>query len=114
MAAIARALDAMGMKYSLSMVIWWQLDRVAENQQTGMASLRSSGQIDQAADASISLWPKGDEQTDPTRAEVRMDVPKNRDGYTINGSREYALVLNKPIFTFGDIDPTRTEVFGSL
>jgi replicative DNA helicase len=73
-----------------------------------MASLRSSGHIEQAADVIVSLWSKPGEQTDPTRAKVYMDILKNRNGYTaINGAREYALWFNKPTFTFHEIDTRR-------
>ena len=110
---VTRELDAMSMKYGLPLVVASQFSRLAENQQPGMATLKSSGQIEQAADVIISLWAKNEEQTDPTRAKVYMDVLKNRNGYTIiNGSKEYALLLNKPLFTFTDTETQRPEVYG--
>ncbi len=107
--AITRQLDAMSMKFHLPFIVASQFSRAAEGQQPGMATLRGSGAIEQAADVIISLWSKPEEQTDPTRAKVYLDILKNRNGYTvINGAREYALWFDKPVFTFRDIDQRRT------
>ncbi len=107
--SVTRQLDAMSKMFHLPFVVASQFSRAAEGQQPSMASLRSSGQIEQAADVIISLWSKPEEQTDPTRAKVYMDILKNRNGYTvINGAREYALWFDKPTFTFRDIDQRRT------
>jgi replicative DNA helicase len=106
--SVTRQLDAMSKMFHLPFVVASQFSRAAEGMQPSMASLRSSGQIEQAADVIISLWSKPEEQTDPTRAKVYMDILKNRNGFTvINGAREYALWFDKPVFTFRDIDNRR-------
>jgi len=103
--AVTRELDAMSMKYGLPFVVASQFSRNAEGQQPSMADLRSSGQIEQAADVIISLWTKAEEATNPNRAKVYFDVLKNRNGFTLHNTagRQYALMLDKPCFTFREI-----------
>lgn len=110
--AITRELDTMSMKYGLPFVVASQYSRNAQGGQPSMSDLRSSGQIEQAADVIISLWSKPEEAKEVTRSKVYVDVLKNRNGYTIHNTqnREYALWLNKPIFTFSEISNIREEV----
>lgn len=107
--AVTRELDSMSMKYGLPFVVASQYSRNAEGQQPSMADLRSSGQIEQAADVIISLWSKPEETKVATRAKVYVDVLKNRNGYTLHNTqhREYALWLNKPVFTFSEMETYR-------
>lgn len=107
--SVTRELDAMSMRYSMPLVVASQFNRQAERQQPTMADLRSSGQIEQAADVIISLWGKPEEQVNPRRAKVHFDILKNRNGTSLHNTdgHEYALWFDKPTFTFSDMETGR-------
>jgi replicative DNA helicase len=108
---VSRTLDNLCQRYQVPMVVAAQFNRRAEGQQPSIADLRDSGQIEADADLVVSLWQKPDEQGDPAKSKVYLDILKNRNGFTLHNSpgAEYALLFDKPRFVFHNIDQHREE-----
>lgn len=101
-------------KYNIPLVVASQYNRVAERNQPTMADLRESGAIEQAADVIISLWNHNDDENTSDRKKVRIDLLKNRNGFTFGNTKNNisALWLNKRLFEFyEEEDKYKQEVY---
>ena len=86
---ISGDLKTMATKFSLPFICASQFSRAAEGNQPNMAHLKESGALEQDADVVISLWKDkkdSDFSDDKTISKVRLDLLKNRNGWTFTNS----------------------------
>ena len=105
---ISSDLKRMSTKFNLPFICASQFSRAAEGNQPNLAHLKESGALEQDADIVISLWrDKKDEDflVDKTISKVRIDLLKNRNGWTFsnNDTNVYAVMFKKNEFRFSDI-----------
>lgn len=106
---VSGEIKKMATKYNIPFLCASQFSRKAENQQPTLADLKESGALEQDADVVISLWRlKSDDDilVDETTIKVRVDLLKNRNGWTFsNGDiKEYSVMFKKDEFRFFDIE----------
>jgi len=106
---ISGDLKTMATKFNLPFICASQFSRAAEGNQPNMAHLKESGALEQDADVVISLWKDkkdADFTIDKTLSKVRLDLLKNRNGWTFANSdtNVYAVMFKKNEFRFYDVD----------
>jgi replicative DNA helicase len=108
---ISGDLKGMATKFNLPFICASQFSRAAEGNQPNMAHLKESGALEQDADVVISLWKDkkdADFTIDKTLSKIRLDLLKNRNGWTFANSDTniYAVMFKKNEFRFYDVDKT--------
>jgi replicative DNA helicase len=108
--AVSLELVEMAKKYKIPFVCAVQLGRNAQSQQPTLADIKNSGQVEQDADVVISLWEHKDDVKNSSEQKVRMDMLKNRNGYTFGNFGDHQVFLNCDRAVFQFSDPTTQTV----
>lgn len=111
---VSNELKLLATKHNIPIMVASQFSRVADKQQPKMSDLRDSGAIEQDADVIISLWrddSDADLEVSHNMQKVRLDLLKNRNGYTFanHDSFESFLMFKKDEFKFFNADLTHGE-----
>ncbi|MCM8811392.1 MAG: hypothetical protein NC917_07105 [Candidatus Omnitrophica bacterium] len=106
---VSGEIKKMATKFNLPFICASQFSRRAENTQPSLADLKESGALEQDADVVISLWKeKGDAELleDKTTAKIRVDLLKNRNGWTFSNmdGKEYSVIFKKDEFRFYEVE----------
>jgi replicative DNA helicase len=112
--AVSRELTAMAKGYKIPFLCAAQLGRgVDGGSQPNYSDLKESGQIEQDADLIITLWEHKDDMRNPKAQKIRMDILKNRNGFTFGNtqSKEFYLLCDRPNFIFSDPNVATTPRF---
>jgi len=103
--AVSRELTAMAKSYKIPFLCAAQLGRgVDGGSQPNYSDLKESGQIEQDADLIITLWEHKEDPRVPKAQKIRMDILKNRNGFTFGNTqnKEFYLLCDRPNFMFSD------------
>jgi replicative DNA helicase len=103
----SQELKMIAVEYKVAMVVASQYNRLADKSQPTLADLRDSGGIEQDADIVISLFVDKEDKLsadDSSLTKVKVDILKNRNGYTVGNSenKEYFLWFKKELTEFYD------------
>lgn len=95
----------MATKFNIPFLCASQFNREADKEQPTLSDLRESGALEQDADIVISLWRAREDSglnIHQDKEKIRVDLLKNRNGYTFRNSdsKEYALNFDKHNFRF--------------
>ena len=106
---ISSELKSMATRFNIPFMCASQFSRKAEGNQPNLADLKESGALEQDADVVLSLWKhKGDDDLNihENMATVRVDLLKNRNGWTFSNSdiKQYSIMFVKNEFRFYDIE----------
>lgn len=99
---IANELTQLAKRFNVPFVVAAQFSRAAEKAVPTMADLKESGQIEQNADVILSLYSQPSDIFTKTRQRVRIDMLKNRNGYSWVNQTEptHFLWFEKAFFEF--------------
>lgn len=90
---VSAELKALANKYQAAFLVASQYNRLAANVQPDLSNLRESGALEQDADIVISLWKEKADAASGDAVKIRLDLLKNRNGWTFSNSshKEYFL-----------------------
>jgi replicative DNA helicase len=103
--SVSRELVAMAKSYKIPFLCAAQLGRgVDGGGQPTYSDFKESGQIEQDADLLLTLWEHKDDPREPRRQRIRIDILKNRNGFTFGNtqSKDFYLLCDRPNFLFSD------------
>lgn len=111
---VSNELKLLATRFNIPILVASQFSRVADKEQPKMSDLRDSGAIEQDADVIISLWrddKDADLEIDKNIQKTRLDLLKNRNGYTFKNSDNFEsfLMFKKDEYKFYNADFTREE-----
>lgn len=103
--AVSRDLVGMAKAYKIPFLCAAQLGRgVDGGSQPTYSDFKESGQIEQDADVLLTLWEHKDDPREPHNQKIRIDILKNRNGFTMGNTqnKDVYLLCDRPNFQFHD------------